>query len=101
MQPDEAAFAREVMVLRDLLQIPVAPGLRYQLQARVADGRAAYEQIKTDLLDRMAHGTVDFREAEQAISHGKALSELAVLVAKIQSVLTPWLDSEQLAHSSS
>ncbi len=85
------------MVLRDLLQIPVEPTLRHRLEARVADGRTAYEQIKTDLLDRMAHGTVDFREAEQAINHGKALSELAVLVAKIQSVLIPWLDREQLA----
>ena len=97
VQPDEAALAREVMVLRDLLQIPVEPALRHRLEARVADARTAYEQIKTDLLDRMAHGAVDFREAEQAINHGKALSDLAVLVAKIQSVLIPWLDREQLA----
>ena len=40
---------------------------------------------------------IDLYEAEQAINHGKALSDLAVLVAKIQSVLIPWLDREQLA----
>lgn len=92
----EPAFAAQIAIAQEGLQMPWPAETRHGFVDRVADSRHAYEQIKSRLLAGMTRGECGFAEAESALAYSKTLWDIVVLALKIQTILMPWLEREEL-----
>ncbi len=92
-------FRRQVCIATTGLQMPLSADIARDYPTDVASSRKAYEEIKSNLLSGMTRGKTSYPESEAAMGYSKTLWDIAVVVQKIQSILLPWLEREELTSS--